>query len=167
MSDDTLKRHAKRIRTAWDRVRQIHPDRAGLRPGRPPGTGPDARYDYDSALDEAWFQAMDGADQPFGGFELWPYERSQESCEELRRLQMKPDDPMRFLPRPVGRFPNGDLLCLATLGGSNLIGKVLRVTPEALSSKRANAPDRPCDISLAIAAIAPWISATFLPPGNG
>lgn len=161
MPDAALVRHAGRIRAAWERVRLRHPDGRNLRPGRPQGTGPDARLDYDSELDEAWFQAMDGADGLVGGFDLWPYARSQEHADELRRLGTAPGEPLRFLPLPVGTFPGGDLLCLATLGRGNEIGKALRVSPAALALSRANAPG-PSTISLAIGRIDAWIAATFV-----
>jgi hypothetical protein len=159
-SDLALERHALAIRKAWSMVRDQHP--GILRPGRDVYSPAHGRFPYDYLLDQAWFESMDGATQPIAGITLWSFAESETASSDLRRWPERPPDPSnRLIHRPVGLFTGGDLLVLATIGRSNVIGKIQRVAPSAINLIRTDHPSRPCDVALSIAKAANWIITAF------
>lgn len=161
-TDLACERHATAIRVAWATVRQRHPEAAALRPGRAAVDSSTKSFPYDYLLDQAWFESIDGATCPFAGITLWSFAESEAACAAFRRRPGQPPGPTnRVIPRPVGLFDGGDVLALATIGRSNVIGKMLRISPAAIDLIRAGDPSRPCEIALAIGKASTWIAATF------
>jgi hypothetical protein len=102
-----------------------------------------------------------------GGVRLFSYEESERCCEAFLR------DPSRsaevtnrsIFGRPVGTAEGGDFIILATIGRSNLYGKILRISKEQVAGIRIVAnfnAELPYDpLAVVVDSAGKWIRATF------